>query len=88
MTKLKPSNIFDYYAPTGKSMKIADFGISKKAIPAETIPTSNLVDPELPEGSKKNNNWLYVIAGAIFVIGGIYFINYQMRKVDDEIKKF
>lgn len=86
MTKLKPSNIFDYYAPTGNSMKIADFGISKKAIPAETIPTSNLVYPELPDGSKKNYTLLYVLAGAILVIGGIYFINYQKRKVDDEIR--
>ena len=69
-------------------MKIADFGISKKAILVESIPTSNLVVPELPEGSKKNNTWLYILAGAALVIGGIYFINYQKRKVDDEIKKF
>jgi LPXTG-motif cell wall-anchored protein len=85
MTKLKPSNIFDYFAPTGNSTKIADFGISKKAIPVESIPTSNLVVPELPDGSKKNNTWLYILAGAALVIGGIYFINYKKRKDEEKI---
>ena len=80
MTKLKPSNIFDYYAPTGNSTKIADFGISKKAIPAETIPTSNLVIPELPDGNKKDNTLLYIFGGIVAVLGIAYVVNYVYTK--------
>ncbi len=80
MTKLKPSNIFDYFAPTGNSTKIADFGISKKAIPAETIPTSNLVVPELPDGNKKDNTLLYILGGIVVVCGIAYLVNYANKK--------
>jgi hypothetical protein len=80
MTKLKPSNIFDYFAPTGNSTKIADFGISKKAIPVETIPTSNLVVPELPYGNKKDNTLLYIFGGIVVVCGIAYLVNYANKK--------
>lgn len=43
MTKLKQSNIFDFYAPTGGGSKIADFGSGYKnaAITTTAAPSSN-----------------------------------------------
>ena len=87
MIKLKPTNIFQYYAPVGNSMKIADFGITKKTIPEVTIVASNTQGPELPNDGKKNNPWLYVLAGVAIVIGGICLINYINKKDEEEIKK-
>ena len=84
--KLKPSNIFDFYAPTGNSMKIADFGIAKKTVPTATITASNHQGPELPEGGKKDNTWLYILAGAVIIIGGICYINYKKRKDEEEMQ--
>jgi hypothetical protein len=68
-------------------MKIADFGITKKTIPEVTIVASNTHGPELPNDGKKNNTWLYVLAGVAIVIGGICLINYINKKDEEEIKK-
>ena len=68
-------------------MKIADFGITKKTIPEVTIVASNTQGPKLRYDGKKNNTWLYVLAGAAIVIGGIYIINYINKKDEEEIKK-
>ncbi len=86
MIKLKPTNIFDFYAPTGNSMKIADLGIAKKTVPTATIAASNHQGPELPEGDKKDNTWLYIIAGAVIIVGGICYINYKKRKDEEEMQ--
>lgn len=86
MIKLKPSNIFDYYAPTGNSMKIANFGITKKTIPTTKVDASNNLGSELPNGGKKDNTWIYILAGAVIIIGGICYINYKKRQ-DEEISK-
>ena len=87
MIKLKPTNIFDYYAPTGNSMKIADFGIAKKTAPIETIAASNTQGPELPKNGKKDNTWLYILAGAVIIIGGICYIKYKKQKDEEKLKQ-
>ena len=87
MITLKPTNIFDYYAPTGNSMKIADFGIAKKTVPTATIAASNPQGPELPNSSKKDNTWIYILAGAVIIIGGICYINYRKQKDEEERKQ-
>lgn len=86
MQKIKPSNIFDFYSPPGNSMKIANFGIAKKTLPTETIVSSNPQGPELPEGGKKDNTWLYILAGAVIIVGGICYINYKKRKDEEEMQ--
>lgn len=84
--KLKPTNVFQFYAPTGNSMKIADFGITKKTIPTTALVDSNPQSPELPNGSKKDNTWIYILAGAVIIIGGICYINYKKKKDEEEMQ--
>jgi hypothetical protein len=86
MEKIKPSNIFDFYSPPGNTMKIADFGIAKKTVPIVTIAASNPQGPELPTGGKKDNTWIYIIAGAVIIIGGICYINYRKQKDEEEMQ--
>jgi hypothetical protein len=86
MLKIKPSNIFDFYSPPGNSMKIADFGISKKIIPTAAAVASNPQGPELPISGKKDNTWIYILAGAVIIIGGICYINYKKQKDEEEMQ--
>lgn len=86
MIKLKPTNIFDYYAPTGNSMRIADFEIAKRTIPTTAVVPSNTQGPELTHSSKKDNTWLYILAGAVIIVGGICYINYKKQKDEEQIQ--
>lgn len=70
MIKLKPSNIFQYYAPTGSVPKIADFALLnnfKTETAAAVIATGNSTD--LPGIEKKDNIWGYILIGAVIIAG-------------------
>ena len=87
MENLKPTNISSFYAPTGKSTKIADFVIAKKTVPTASIAASNTQGPELPKGGKKDNTWIYILASAVIIIGGICYINYKKQKDEEKQKQ-
>jgi hypothetical protein len=83
MMKIKPANIFDFYAPTGGATKIADFKMSN-AVPNSIgnnpnisvahqmeFPTNKTVEVVASENKIK---WGYWIFGGIFVLGTTAFL--------------
>ncbi len=86
MLKLKPTNIFDFYAPTGNSMKIADFGTPEKEIVKLSNTDSCLNGQEIPEENKNHSIWLYVLGGAVVVAGVFFYLNYKNRQEEDKLK--
>lgn len=86
MKKIKPSNIFDFYSPPGNSMKIADFGISNSVIEAPITAIASPIGQELPKVNKSDNTWLYILAGAVIIIGGICYIKYKNKKEKEDIQ--
>ena len=78
MIKLKPANIFDFYAPTGGGSKIADYkGSQSTTITIETppiVPGTYQIDctPDITGEyvvSAKKINWGNWILGGIFLLG-------------------
>ncbi len=86
MIKLKPTTIFTQFPPIGNSSKIADFGIQKKAMIPNVTEAVHHMGPELPNSNKKDNTWLYILAGTIIIIGGICYINYKKQKDEEEMQ--
>ena len=85
MEKLKPTNISSFYAPTGNSMKIADFEISKKTVRTANITVPNPIASEFNKSKKNDNTWLYILTAAAIIIGGLCYMNYNNRKDDEDV---
>lgn len=90
MIKLKPSNIFDHYAPTGCVSKIANFGITiKKAATPAIIPSCEiLASPSLPNGGKKDYTWVYILGTVIVITGIIIAVKIHSDTKKDKENKF
>ncbi len=83
MMKMKPANIFDFYAPTGGATKIADFKVSTSA-PNSFGNTPNVSGAKHMEfstnksvevvGSDNKIKWGYWIIGGIIVLGTTAFL--------------
>lgn len=97
MIQTKPSNIFDFFAPTGGAPKIADFtskisnsaSISSAAQPiiaSATTAQSNLNNPaNIPGNSKENNTWKWVLGvGIVAVIGYFIYDHFQEKNKKDK----
>lgn len=78
MIKMKPANIFEFYAPTGGATKIADFKVSTAAPNSfGTNPNVSVTHQiEFPNnktvevvGSENKIKWGYWIIGGVFVLG-------------------
>jgi len=95
MLRLKPTNIFDFYAPTGGLSKIADFSMRQKnmgATPTSTpingasgsiySPPTILSSPSLRTSSNSNNQWFYWLCGAVIIVAAIDYL--AERSNEDE----
>jgi len=95
MLRLKPTNIFDFYAPTGGLSKIADFSMRQKnmgATPTSTpingasgsmySPPTILSSPSVRASSNSNNQWFYWLCGAVIIIAAIDYL--AERSNEDE----
>ena len=87
MIKIKPSNIFDFYAPTGSSTKIADYGFAKKEIISSPITAASNPLPEMPNGTKKDNTVLYILLGVTAAIGIVLYLDYREREMIKKMKQ-
>ena len=97
MIRTKPSNIFDFYAPTGGAPKIADF-ISKASNSAATNPAGQPIiasapttsgsassSTNIPGNSGGDNTWKWVVGG--IVVGTIVYLiydHYQEKKKNEK----
>ncbi len=92
MIKVKPSNITNFFAPTGNSTKIADYGFAKKEISQPPITTASNPLPEMPNGEKKDNTIFYILLGVTAAIGIVLYLDYRereiIRKMNQEDFKF
>ena len=87
MIKEKPSNITNFYAPTGSSTKIADYGFPKKEfIQPSTLAVSNSLT-EIPNGTKKDNTVLYILLGVTAAIGIVLYLDYREREIIRKMKQ-
>ena len=100
MIRMKPVNIFDFYAPTGGSTKIADFKVSQSPpIALETPPivsgtyqiesTPNITGEYVV--SARKIQWESWVVGGILVLGTTVFLAWyysdeQKRKRRDEAR--
>ena len=95
MLRLKPTNIFDFYAPTGGLSKIADFSMRQKnmgATPASTTingtsrsaysPPPLLSSPAVRTSSNSNQQWFYWLCGAVIIVAAIDYL--AERSNEDE----
>ena len=93
MIKLKPANIFDFWAPTGGGSKIADYkGSQSPSITIETPPivpgtyqidcTPNMTGEYVV--SAKKINWGNWILGGILLLGATGLVYFYLS---DEQKK-
>lgn len=80
MIKLKPSNIFDFYAPTGSSTKIADYGFAKKEFIQSPITAASDPLPEITIETKKDNTFFYILLGVTATIGIVLYLDYRERE--------
>ncbi len=87
MIKLKPSNIFDFYAPTGNSSKIADHGFVRKEFHKPQITVPNHAIQEIPGKEKKDNTVLYILIGITVTIGLVLYLDYRDREIIKKIKQ-
>ena len=87
MENLKPTNISSFYAHTGNSTKIADFGSAKKIVTSECLSPSTPPIPELPNRNKKDNTWLYILGGIVVVCCIAYLVNSANKKDEEKDKK-
>ena len=97
MIKMKPANMFDFWAPTGGGSKIADYkGSQSPTITIETPPivpgtyqidcTPNMTGEYVV--SAKKINWSNLILGGIFLLGAtgliyLYLSDEQKKKRRD-----
>ena len=98
MIKMKPANMFDFWAPTGGGSKIADYkGSQSPTITIETPPivpgtyqidcTPNMTGEYVV--SAKKINWGNWILGGIFLLGAtgliyLYLSDEQKKKRRDK----
>ena len=87
MIKIKPSNIFDFYAPTGNSTKIADYGFAKKEIIQPPISAASNPLSEMPNGEKKDNTVLYILLGVTAAIGIVLYLDYRESEIIRKMKQ-
>lgn len=87
MIKIKPSNIFDFYAPTGSSTKIADYGSAKKEISQPTITAASNPLLEIPIETKKDNTVFYILLGVTAAIGILLYLDYREREMIKKMKQ-
>jgi hypothetical protein len=87
MIKIKPSNIFDFYAPTGSSTKIADYGFVKKEFVQPPITAASNPLPEMPNGTKKDNTVFYILLGVTAAIGIVLYLDYREREMIKKMKQ-
>ena len=97
MLRLKPTNIFDFYAPTGGLSKIADFSMRQKKVitnltstPANRnyigtyIPPNRLSSPSTPSNSNSNNHGIHVLAGIVIVVVVLHYLCESINEDDNE----
>jgi len=94
MLRLKPTNIFDFFAPTGGSSKIADFSMRQKnmgATPASTTISGTsrstyspptISSPSVRTSSNSNHQWFYWLCGAVIIVAAIDYL--AERSNEDE----
>ena len=87
MIKVKPSNISNFFAPTGSSTKIADYGFAKKEIIQPPISAASNPLPEMPNGEKKDNTVLYILLGVTAAIGIVLYLDYREREMIKKMKQ-
>ena len=98
MIQIKPSNIFDFYAPTGGAAKIADF-ISKASNSAATNPAGQPIiasapttsgsassSTNIPGNSGGDNTWKWVVGLVIAGTIGYLIYDYYQEKKENEKK--
>jgi hypothetical protein len=96
MMKIKPANIFDFYAPTGGATKIADFKMSN-AVPNSIgnnpnisvahqmeFPTNKTVEVVASENKIK---WGYWIIGGIIAIGTTAYLVWYFSEEQKEKRR-
>ena len=102
MIRMKPANIFDFWAPTGGGSKIADFKARRcSPIAPETPPiVSGTIQIEFSPkvvgeavAPVKKINWVYWIIGGLLVIGTTgylfwYYSDEQKKKRRDETRNW
>jgi len=87
MIKEKPSNITNFFAPTGSSTKIADYGFAKKEFTQPPITAASNPLPEMPNGGKKGNAVFYILLGVTAAIGIVLYLDYREREIIRKIKQ-
>ena len=86
MIKVKPSNISNFFAPTGSSTKIADYGFTKKEFSQPTVKTVSYPLQEIPIETKKDNTVLYILLGFTAAIGIVLYLDYREREIIRKMK--
>ena len=87
MIKVKPSNISNFFAPTGSSTKIADYGFSKKEISQPPITAASNPLLEIPIETKKDNTVFYILLGVTAAIGIVLYLDYREREMIKKMKQ-
>lgn len=87
MIKEKPSNITNFFAPTGSSTKIADYGFAKKEFVQPPITAASNPVSVMPNGEKKGNTVLYILLGVTAAIGIVLYLDYREREIIRKIKQ-
>jgi hypothetical protein len=87
MIKVKPSNITNFYAPTGSSTKIADYGFAKKEFTQPPITAASNPLPEMPNGERKDNTVLYILLGVTAAISIVLYFDYREREMIKKMKQ-
>lgn len=85
MIKLKPTNIFDFYAPTSSIAKIADFGKSTNKLNTALATSAPIINTTigLPNAGKKDNTWGYLLVGAAIITGIIAYHFYRKKEKEE-----
>lgn len=86
MIKVKPSNISNFFAPTGSSTKIADYEFTKKEFSQPPITAASNSLPEMSNGEKKDNTVLYILLGVTAAIGIVLYLDYREREIIRKMK--
>lgn len=87
MIRTKPSNITNFFAPTGSSTKIADYGFEKKDFTQPPITATSNPLPEIPIETKKDNTVLYILLGVTAAIGIVLYLDYREREMIKKMKQ-
>ena len=97
MIQLKPSNIFDFYAPTGGLSKIADFSLLQKKMSAESksVPFTRSIggmykvqaplnSPPPSANSASDNTCTCVLIGLVIAVVVIHYLVESSNEEDKE----